>query len=133
MASVLVGGCASTGQNAGGMSSDGAKCIALTVGGAVLVALIGGSNSSGSGAAVGGLLGLAACMVVKALTVKEKSAEVVNGEYARDNGGSSPQQTIVKSYDVNVVPTPTAQIGKEITVYSRVEVVSGTTTVRRFS
>jgi hypothetical protein len=125
MASVLIGGCASTGQNSGGMSSDEAKCVALTVGGAVLGALIGGRNSRGSGAAVGGLVGLAACMIVKATTVKEKSAELVNREYASDNGGSLPQQTIVKVYDVNVVPSPVAQIGKEITVSSRVEVVSG--------
>jgi len=120
----FIGGCASTGQNQSGMS-DEAKCAALTIGGALLGALAGGPNARGSGAAVGGLLGLTACMIVKASSVKEKSAEVVNGEYARSNGGSLPQVTTVNAYNVNVAPSPYAQIGKEITVSSRVEVVSG--------
>ena len=121
----LIAGCASTGQNSSGMSSEEAACIGLTVGGAILGALIGGRNSRGSGAAVGGLVGLAACMIVKANTVKEKSAEQVKADYATYNGGALPQQTVVKNYAVSVAPSPAAQIGKEITVSSRVEVVSG--------
>jgi hypothetical protein len=122
--SLLLSGCATTGgESAGGSSnSDTAmRCAAFGAGGALLGAFLGGK----SGAVKGAVAGLAACAVVEIASRQTKSAAEVDRQYRVSNRNQLPPNAKIDSYSTLVTPNGIVKAGDAIKVQSTIRAVSG--------
>lgn len=130
---VLVGalaGCATApnGQYLQQQVNSGAEpcnALAASVGGAILGALLGGSKNRAAGAVAGGAIGAAACLAVNYRATQVKSAQQVNQEFQRTNGGLLPDHATVVRFDSRFDPTNTVRPGGSSNLVSYIEVAQG--------
>ncbi len=100
--------------------------VASALGGALLGALLGGKGHRAGGAAIGGALAGAACMAVNFRSKQVKTAQQVDADYARNNGGTTPTQATLVRFDTRFEPTDRIQAGGTSNLNSYIEVADGT-------
>lgn len=98
---------------------------AAAIGGALLGALLGGKKHRVAGAAVGGALGAATCVAVNYHSRQVKSAQEVDQEYQRANGGAMPEHASLIRYDSHFNPANRIVAGGSTSLDSYIEVARG--------
>lgn len=122
--SAMVSGCATQGGATNGKSGDNnaaLRCAGLGIGGALIGAFVGGTQSAVKGA----LIGLAACAVVEIASHQTKSAEVVEQQYRVSNRNQLPPSAKVDEYSTTVSPNGVVKAGDAIRVQSMIRAISG--------
>jgi hypothetical protein len=119
-------------QQQGQQPSSDQPCntVATAIGGALLGALLGGKGHRAGGAAIGGTLGGAACMAINFRAKQIKTAQQVNDDYLRNNGGAMPTQATVVRFDTKFEPTARIQAGGSSNLNSYIEVADGSDGLR---
>ena len=131
---LLVSGCASTGQGAGGgsQSSGMSGCspgsyVGAVIGGALLGALIGGNKGAAIGAATGVAAAGVYCLAINSRTDQTRTAQEVEQNYRTVNNGALPAQPTVQTYrsQINSPSNGVIKKGSTVQMASYAEVVNG--------
>lgn len=104
-----------------GSSDKPCNAAATAIGGALIGALLGGKR----GAAIGGALGGAACLAANYHAKKIRSAQEVDADYERSNGGHLPEHATLVDYQARIDPQPRVQPGESSALASYIEVAQG--------
>ena len=95
--------------------------------GAGIGALVGRHGNAAQGAVIGAMAGLLAGAIFDEYTVRRtKSADAVNDEYKKANGGVLPTATTVTKYTTRIEPQAVVVRGGEVQFVSDIEIVRGT-------
>ena len=76
------------------------------------------AKDAATGAAIGGAVFAAGCMMINAHTIQKKSAAEVETAYKKANKGKLPQTTRVQQYSTVILPNQTVSANQNITVKS---------------
>jgi hypothetical protein len=131
--SLVIAGCASTGQQAGDGStvagggdggSRGCNAGVAAVLGGVAGALLGGKEHAARGAAIGAGVAALACVAYNYNVEQVKTREQVQQEYKSANKGKLPATTVVDRYETRFAPA-VIKPGEKAVLTSYVQIVQG--------